>query len=108
MLRRDRGRPMNDLRPFAQLVRLPNLPTAVADIALAALAAGALPGRWPAFVLLVFASCCLYCAGMVWNDYFDLEQDRRERPERPLPSGRVSLRAAVQLGAGLLAAGVLL
>jgi 4-hydroxybenzoate polyprenyltransferase len=97
---------MTDLRPYAQLVRLPNLPTAVADVALAALATQSLPGRWPAFLILVGASCCLYMAGMVLNDFFDVEQDRLERPDRPIPSGRVSRRAAGRLGAGLLGAGV--
>ncbi|MGH7174682.1 MAG: UbiA family prenyltransferase, partial [Gemmataceae bacterium] len=41
-------------------------------------------------------------------DYFDREQDRRERPSRPLPSGRVAPREAVCLGIGLFVAGVLL
>jgi 4-hydroxybenzoate polyprenyltransferase len=41
---------------------------------------------------------------MVLNDVFDLEQDRQERPERPIPSGRVSERFAKRLGWGLLAA----
>ena len=45
---------------------------------------------------------------MVLNDVFDLEIDRRERPERPLPSGRVSLRAARLLGWTLLVLGMLL
>jgi 4-hydroxybenzoate polyprenyltransferase len=94
------------LLPYAQLVRLPNVFTAMADICLAALVTGALPGRWPAFLLLLVASSCLYCGGMVWNDYFDVEQDTRERPFRPLPSGRVSPGAAVRLGAALLAGGV--
>src|SRR5262245_28722487 len=80
---------MNRLLPYAQLVRLPNVFTALADIALGALVTAALPAHWPAFVLLLLASACLYSAGMVWNDYFDLEQDRRERPFRPLPSGRI-------------------
>src|SRR5271154_2575485 len=100
------------LRPYAQLVRLPNLPTPLADIALAALAVGSLgyqwPDHWPAFVLLLFASACLYMAGMVWNDFFDVAQDARERPDRPIPSGRVSRRAAGLLGALLLACGILL
>jgi UbiA prenyltransferase family len=99
---------MSTLRAYAQLVRLPNLPTALADICLGALAAGALPGQGVAFGLLLLASGCLYSAGMVWNDYFDQEQDRRERPFRPLPSGRVSPGQAVRLGVVLLAAGVLL
>jgi 4-hydroxybenzoate polyprenyltransferase len=45
---------------------------------------------------------------MVWNDYFDREQDRRERPFRPLPSGRVSTKQAASLGTILLVAGVVL
>src|SRR5437660_7019390 len=52
------------------------------------------------------ASASLYSAGMVWNDFFDIEQDRRERPFRPLPSGRVSRRGAGLLGSALLAVGV--
>jgi 4-hydroxybenzoate polyprenyltransferase len=92
--------------PYAQLLRLPNVFTAMADIALAALAVGALPGQALTFVLLLLASSCLYCAGMVWNDYFDLEEDKRDRPFRPLPTGKVSLRAAARLGTALLAAGV--
>lgn len=99
---------MIDFRAYAQLARLPNLPTALADICLGALAATALPRHGLAFVCLLLASACLYAAGMVWNDYFDREQDRRERPFRPLPSGRISPRQAAQLGAVLLVLGVLL
>ena len=91
---------------YAQLVRLPNVFTAMADIGMAALVAGALPAHTGAVVLLLLASSCLYCAGMVWNDYFDLEQDKRERPFRPLPSGRITPRTAARLGMALFAAGV--
>lgn len=98
---------MKDYRAFAQLIRLPNLPSALADICLGALAANALPQEGFAFVFLLLASACLYSAGMVWNDYFDREQDRRERSFRPLPSGRISERQAKQLGAVLLLLGVL-
>ncbi len=98
---------MSRSRAYAQLVRLPNLPTAFADICLGALATAALPARWLPFLLLLVASGCLYSGGMVWNDFFDVDQDRRERPGRPIPSGRVSRREAGLLGAGLLAGGVL-
>src|SRR5262245_59003514 len=95
-------------RAYAQLVRLPNVFTAFADICLGALAAGALLAeRWLPFVLLLLASGCLYCGGMVWNDFFDVEQDRRERPFRPIPSGKITRRSAGQFGAALLTAGVL-
>jgi 4-hydroxybenzoate polyprenyltransferase len=57
-------------------------------------------------LLLLLASSCLYSAGMVWNDFFDIEQDRRERPFRPLPSGKVTRRSAAWFGLALLVAGL--
>jgi 4-hydroxybenzoate polyprenyltransferase len=99
---------MSRLRAYAQLVRLPNVFTALADIGLAALVTGGLPARWLAFALAGAASACLYCAGMVWNDFFDIDQDRRERPFRPLPSGRITRPTAGLLGVALLLAGVML
>src|SRR5438309_8565411 len=99
----------SSLRAYAQLVRLPNVFTAWADICLgwlAALAAGVPATHWPTFVLLMCASASLYSAGMVWNDFFDLEQDQRERPFRPLPSGRITPRSAAWLGTALLVAGL--
>jgi 4-hydroxybenzoate polyprenyltransferase len=99
---------MSRARVYSQLVRLPNLPTALADICLGALATRALPGRWLPFLLLLPASACLYCGGMVWNDFFDVDQDRRERPGRPIPSGRITRREAGLFGTVLLTAGVLL
>src|SRR5262245_60146409 len=99
---------MRNLRTYAQLLRLPNVFTAFADILLGALVTGALTARPAAVGLLLLASGCLYCGGMVWNDYFDLEQDKRERPFRPLPSGKVTPAQAAVLGAALLTAGVLL
>src|SRR5262249_8162182 len=101
-------RRMSRVRTYAQLVRLPNVFTAVADIALGALAAGALPTRWLAFLVLALTSACLYSAGMGWYYYFDVEQDKKERPFRPLPSGRISPREAVRFGTALFASGLLL
>jgi 4-hydroxybenzoate polyprenyltransferase len=89
---------------YFRLARLPNVFTAVADIGLGLLAAGGAIS-WPGAVLTAVASAALYCGGMVWNDYFDIEQDRRERPFRPLPAAAVSPTAAFQLGFALLAGG---
>jgi 4-hydroxybenzoate polyprenyltransferase len=103
---------MSRLRAYAQLVRLPNVFTAFADIGLGALATWALAGGYPtpwwwvSFGCLLAASGCLYGAGIVWNDFFDLEQDQRERPFRPLPSGRVTRQAAARLGTALLGTGL--
>lgn len=94
--------------PWLQLLRLPNVFTAVADVMM-----GFLVTRHelqPAlyFSLLVATSCCLYLSGMVLNDVFDADVDAREQPDRPIPSGRISLSAAKLVGWGLLAAGLLI
>jgi UbiA prenyltransferase family len=44
---------------------------------------------------------------MVWNDWFDVKQDRRERPGRPIPSGRVTEANAALVGAILIALGLI-
>jgi hypothetical protein len=51
------------------------------------------------------AIALFYTAGMILNDVMDLAIDRRERPERPLPSGQVSVRAAVAAVVALFVAG---
>jgi hypothetical protein len=96
------------LLAYAQLLRIPNVFTAMADIALAAVVSDSLPSEIVPFAFLVLASSCLYCGGMVWNDYFDYAQDLKERPGRPLPSNRISLASAARLGILLLAGGVVL
>ena len=103
---------MTSLRPYLQLIRLPNLPSAFGDVCLGAVILATHPTALPSFpvlsfLLLLISSGCLYSAGMVWNDYFDVEQDRRERPERPIPSGNVSERQAMILGLSLFAVGLL-
>ena len=89
-------------------MRLPNLPTPLADILLGFLATGAPTDwrRWPGCLLLMAASACLYCGGMVWNDYFDRELDHRERPDRPIPSGKITPGQAALCGAGLVIGGI--
>jgi len=92
-----------------RLVRLPNVFTALADVALGYLfVTQGTAVNIPLFLLLLGSSACLYMAGMVLNDVFDVEQDTRERPHRPIPSGAISLGVAQQIGWGLLAGGVVL
>ncbi len=98
---------MKSLLPYAQLVRLPNVFTVLADIVLGYLVMLPLGARFGPLVCLLIASTLLYWAGMIWNDYFDLAEDRRDRPGRPLPSGRIAVSTAVWLGIGFCAGGVL-
>jgi 4-hydroxybenzoate polyprenyltransferase len=90
--------------PYLQLMRPANLVTSAADVLAGFAAAGLSQPR--ILPLLVGASVALYAGGVTFNDVFDAKLDRVERPERPIPSGRVSLRTAALLGALLLIAGV--
>ncbi len=56
--------------------------------------------------LLLCSSAGLYLGGMVLNDAFDAALDAIERPERPIPSGRISRRAAAIFGAILMLIGI--
>ena len=103
--------PSSILRGYLELVRLPNIFTAMADVMMGFLFTHAvfLPGEdgW-VLGLLLAASSLLYAAGVVLNDVCDFEVDCVERPGRPLPSGRVSRTAARWLGWELLIVGVAL
>jgi 4-hydroxybenzoate polyprenyltransferase len=93
---------MKRVLAYSQLLRLPNVFTAMADVCMGFLISHGSPDPWPHFAALLVASSAIYLAGMVLNDWFDLEVDRLERPGRPLPSGRVPVRDALVLGVGLM------
>jgi hypothetical protein len=79
---------------WLQLARISNTPTTVSDtVAGAVLVSTVAPAGEVAVV--AGAMALFYTAGMILNDVMDVAIDRRERPERPLPSGRVSRRAAI-------------
>jgi len=44
-------------------------------------------------------------AGNAINDYFDIDIDRINKPDRPIPSGKISLRTALYFSLALFAAG---
>uniref|UniRef100_A0A7C2K1V1 4-hydroxybenzoate polyprenyltransferase n=1 Tax=Schlesneria paludicola TaxID=360056 RepID=A0A7C2K1V1_9PLAN len=91
---------------YLQLLRLPTVFTAMADIVLGFVLTHRSLEPYPTFAALLLASCGLYLAGMMFNDVFDRKQDAVERPNRPIPSGRVPLAAAIALGTLLMIGGV--
>lgn len=95
--------------PYLRLVRFPNVFTALADIAAGFLIMRAACGAslWESIVPLALASACLYLSGMALNDLADREEDAKFRPNRPIPSGAVSLKGAVACGVGLMVVGVI-
>ncbi|MFC0775156.1 UbiA-like protein EboC [Terrimonas alba] len=97
---------MQKLTGYLRLMRPANIVTAVADIlagvAIAAFAStgGSIPSLFPVF-LLIICTIGLYGGGVVFNDVFDADIDRVERPERPIPSGLIQKRDATILATGL-------
>jgi UbiA prenyltransferase family protein len=96
---------MAAFRDLVELVRAPAALSVPGDALAGAAAAGTLGARTAG---LCASSVCLYWAGMAANDWADREIDAKERPERPVPSGRVPPGTALGLAAGLSAAGVAL
>ncbi|WP_282948687.1 SCO3242 family prenyltransferase [Cellulomonas endometrii] len=94
------------LRDHLELVRAPAALSVLGDTLAGAGAAG--HPLTPRRLALPAASVCLYAGGMALNDWADREVDAVERPERPVPSGRISPPRALAVAAGLGAAGVAL
>lgn len=96
---------MGKLRQYLLLVRFPNVFTTPSNILVGYLATTP-PAEANGFHLaaLMVSSGLLYIAGIVLNDYFDVEVDRRERPSRPLPSGSISKERAMSIALIALAA----
>jgi len=94
--------------PWLRLMRLPNVFTAIADVAMGYLFVQREIKDGVLFGCLVGSSAALYIAGMVYNDAFDYEIDAKERPFRPIPSGQILLKSALLLGNVLLVLGILL
>ena len=92
---------------IAELVRLPAVLSVPGDVIAGAAASGQ-GSDVRRTTALVGASSCLYLAGMALNDWADRETDAVERPNRPIPAGRVSPPFAVALAAGLTGASLLL
>ncbi|MEH1856571.1 MAG: UbiA-like protein EboC [Nostoc sp.] len=106
-------------RGYLELMRPANIVTAWADILVGFAASGSgiiftqlingeanfailIPLAW-----LLLATTGLYGGGIVFNDVFDAELDAKERPNRAIPSGRVSRQNAALLGSILFAIGII-
>lgn len=87
-------------------MRIPNIFTAFADVIMGFVLMHQSFEPLGGLLFLCAATGCLYSAGMILNDVFDVEIDSIERPERPIPSGAVSLQFATILSFTLIFAGV--
>ena len=98
------------INPYLQLCRPANLPTAASDV----IAGMSLAGIFNNFfffnsnqLFLIFSSILLYAGGITLNDVFDSKIDLKERPERPIPSGKISYKNALFFAGILLAIGII-
>lgn len=101
----ERGAPPRSTTPtvgsravgLLQLARASLVPSAMADAVAGAALAGAFAGGpldATALALAIVCSTALFLFGMALNDVADREKDAAHRPERPIPSGAVTPRAA--------------
>lgn len=95
---------MADVRALIELVRAPAAFSVPGDVLAGAAAAGRPIGSRTCGTAA--ASVCLYWAGMALNDHADRFVDVFERPERPLPSGRIRPKTALAIAGGLTAVGL--
>ncbi|MGF7038424.1 UbiA-like protein EboC [Mucilaginibacter lappiensis] len=103
---------MEKILVYLRMMRPANVVTSVADVLAGAAIAGIFSGEifqdhLQAIIMLCFSTACLYGGGIVFNDVFDADLDKIERPERAIPSGRVSLQQASVFGSILLLAGII-
>lgn len=74
----------------------------------AAIAYNAAPGE-PVWMGLIFITVFFITgAGNAINDYFDVRIDSINRPDRPIPSGRISKKSAFRFSILLFAAGIII
>jgi 4-hydroxybenzoate polyprenyltransferase len=98
---------------FLRLTRPANVVTSVSDVLAGIAISGFLVGWMYAWfhitwiLLMCFSTACLYAGGIVFNDVFDADLDKLERPERPIPSGLISSSSAATFGAILLIVGII-
>jgi len=86
------------LKTYLQLVRFPGIFTVFSNVLLGFFVVQELTFDWLSLGFLLATSGFLFCAGMVFNDFFDYNLDKKQRPDRPLPSGKISKKHALYLG----------
>ncbi len=96
-------------RLWLDLARAGNFPSVWSNVLAALILSGAGSDAWPSlsWISIAFVAGSLaYAGGTTLNDVFDAGFDRQHRPERAIPTGRVSRTTAGWVGSLQLAAGL--
>ncbi len=100
---------MDNAINYVRLTRPANLVTAVSDVLAGICISGYVSQEnldVSKIILLCISTIGLYGGGVVFNDVFDAELDAIERPERAIPSGKVTKFQATIFGIVLLVIGI--
>lgn len=92
------------MNPYIEILRPGNVIMAMIAIILVAIVAHSISVPIILAMLVVFFEIS---AGNVINDYFDYKIDLINKPERPIPSGRISLKTARNYAYGLFLGGTI-
>ncbi len=98
------------MRGYIELLRIKNCMMAVLSIIIVALVAVSLDIASMPFIEILAASIVVFMfigAGNTLNDYLDRDIDRKNHPNRPIPKGRVSPKAAITYSAILFIISIL-
>lgn len=88
----------SNFKNYLLLLRLPNLFTLPSNILIGFILVSTFTLTITSVIqvlMLVTISILLYCVGLILNDLFDYEIDRKERPNRPIASGKISRKFAI-------------
>ena len=100
---------MEKILGYIRLMRPANVVTSVADV----LAGIAISGffltleSYVTVTLLCISTIGLYSGGIIFNDVFDADLDKIERPERSIPSGLITVKEAVIFGSVFFVIGII-
>jgi len=83
---------------YFQLFRISGIFTVFSNILLGFFIVQNSTIQWISLVFLLTTSGCLFLSGITLNDFFDYKLDKKERPERPLPSDKISRKRALLFG----------
>lgn len=92
---------------WLRLSRVSNLPTVWTNTGAACMLSTTSRIPVPVVVLLMALMSLCYVGGMILNDAFDADFDAKFRPNRPIPTGKITQGAAFAAGFGLLGIGLL-
>ena len=96
------------MNKYLQLFRTGNAVMGIVGVAVAAfMAAGTdIADAWANLLISAVVVFMFICGGNALNDYIDYEIDKTAHPERPIPSGRMTRRAALHAALAMLGGSV--